>query len=132
VTEATPARRWADGYRRAWEALDAEAAAALYAEDVVARSSPFREADLGREALLEYTRRVFAEESGHEVWFGEPFGEGDRAAVEWWATFVEDGREVTLAGCTMLHFGPDGLVTVSRDYWHEDDGRRLPPDGWGR
>jgi len=54
----TPARRWAEGYRRAWEALDAEAAAALYAEDVVARSSPFREADLGRPAVLDYTRRV--------------------------------------------------------------------------
>jgi hypothetical protein len=128
----TLARRWAEGYRRAWEALDAEAAAALYAEDVVARSSPLREADLGRVAVLEYTRRVFAEESAHEVWFGDPFGKGDRAAVEWWATYVEDGREVTLAGCTMLRFGPDGLVTFSRDYWHEEEGRRPPPAGWGR
>lgn len=127
----TPARRWAEGYRRAWEALDAESVAALCSEDVVARSSPFREPDRGRAAVLEYTRRVFAEESAHEVWFGEPFGEGDRAAVEWWATFVEEERKVTLAGCTMLRFRPDGLVTVSRDYWHEKEGRRPPPEGWG-
>jgi len=32
----------------------------------------------------------------------------------------------------MLRFGPDGLVTVSRDYWHEEEGRRPPLEGWGR
>jgi ketosteroid isomerase-like protein len=125
-------RRWADGYAQAWRALDAEAAAALYAEDVVARTAPLRPPARGRKAVLDYTRRVFAEESEHEVWFGEPVEAGDRAAVEWWATYLEDGREVTLSGCSMLRFGPDGLVLESRDYWHEEEGRRPPPAGWGR
>jgi hypothetical protein len=129
---STPARRWAEGYARAWRALDAEAAAALYDEDVEVRTAPLREPARGRAAVLDYTRRVFGEESEHEVWFGEAIGAGDRAAVEWWATYLEDGREVTLSGCSMLRFGSDGLVVESRDYWHEEEGRRPPPAGWGR
>jgi len=128
----TPARRWVEGYRRAWEALDAEAAAALYAEDAVDYSAPFRPPNLGREGVLAYTRQAFGSEAEHEIWFGEPLEAGDRAAAEWWATMLEDGREVTLAGCTMLRFGPDGLVAESGNYWHLEDGRRPPPEGWGR
>jgi ketosteroid isomerase-like protein len=129
---SSEAKRWAEGYARAWRALDPEAAAALYAEDVVVRTAPFREPVLGRAAVLEYTRRVLGEESEHEVWFGEAVEEGDRAAVEWWATYLEDGREVTLSGCSLLRFAADGLVVESRDYWHEEEGRRPPPAGWGR
>lgn len=128
----TPARRWAEAYQRAWAALDAEAAAALYAEDAVDYSAPFRPPNVGREGVLAYTRQAFGSEEEQEVWFGEPFEAGDRAAVEWWATMLEDGRQVTLAGCTMLRFRPDGLVAESRNYWHMEDGRRLPPKGWGR
>jgi hypothetical protein len=124
--------RWAERYARAWRAFDAEAAAALYAAEAVVRTAPLRDATRGRAAVLEYTRRVFGEESEHEVWFGEPVEEGDRAAVEWWATYLEDEREVTLSGCSMIRFGPDGLVVESRDYWHEEEGRRPPPAGWGR
>ena len=129
---STPGKAWAEGYERAWRALDPEAAAALYADDAIDSVAPFRPPNRGRGEVLEYTRRVFGEESQHEVWFGEPIGDGDRAAVEWWATYVEEGREVTLAGCTMIRFGEDGLVAEARNYWHEEEGRRPPPAGWGR
>lgn len=122
-------KRWADGYEAAWEAGDADAAAALYADDCVFRSAPFREP----EAPLEYTRRVFPEARVDGARFGEPVEEEDRASVEWWATLVlEDGEEQTLAGCSMLRFGTDGLVVEARDYWHLEPGRREPPPGWGR
>jgi hypothetical protein len=123
------ARRWADGYKVAWEADDPEAAGALYAPDCVFRSAPFREA----EPPLEYARRVFPEAHADAVWFGEPVEEGDRGAVEWWAILVTpDGEEETLAGCSMLRFDDEGLVVESRDYWHLEPGRREPPSGWGR
>ncbi len=122
-------KRWADSYEANWEAGDADAAAALYADGCVFRSAPFREP----EAPLEYTRRVFPEARAEDVRFGEPVGEGDRASVEWWATLVlEDGEEQTLAGCSMLRFGDDGLVVEARDYWHLEPGRQEPPPGWGR
>jgi len=37
------ARRWADGYKAAWEAGDADTAAGLYREDCEFRSAPFRD-----------------------------------------------------------------------------------------
>ena len=64
--------------------------------------------------------------------FGEPVEEGDRAAVEWWATLVlPDGEEQALAGCSVLRFDEQGLVVEARDYWHLEPGRREPPAGWG-
>jgi len=123
------ARRWAEGYQRAWEADDPDAAASLYTPDCVFRSAPFRDP----EPPAEYTRRVFPEASATGVHFGEPVEEGDRAAVEWWATLVTpDGGEQALAGCSLLRFDDEGLVLESRDYWHLEPGRREPPSGWGR
>ena len=121
--------RWAEGYKRAWEADEPDAAAALYRPDCVFRSAPFREP----EPPIEYTRRVFPEARAENVHFGEPVEEGDRASVEWWATLVaRDGQEQALAGCSMLRFDDEGFVVESRDYWHMEPGRRDPPDGWGR
>ena len=53
----TAAERWAEAYERAWRAGDGEAAAALYAEDCVFRSHPFRELEDARA----YMRRVVPE-----------------------------------------------------------------------
>jgi hypothetical protein len=122
-------KRWAEGYKRAWEADEPDAAAALYRPDCVFRSAPFREP----EPPIEYTRRVFPEARAEDVHFGEPVEEGDRASVEWWATLVTpDGHQQALAGCSMLRFDDQGFVVESRDYWHMKPGRRDPPDGWGR
>ncbi|HKD34722.1 MAG TPA: nuclear transport factor 2 family protein [Gaiellaceae bacterium] len=121
-------KRWADGYKLAWENGDPDAAAALYRPDCVFRSAPFREP----EPPIDYTRRVFPEARAEDVHFGEPVEEGDRAAVEWWAVLVTpDGEAETLAGCSMLRFDDEGLVTESRDYWNMQPGRRDPPQGWG-
>jgi ketosteroid isomerase-like protein len=121
--------RWAEGYRVAWEAGDPDAAAALYAPDCVFRSAPLREP----EPPVEYTRRVYPEARAEDVRFGEPIEDGDRAAVEWWATLVlTSGEQHTIAGCSVLRFGADGLVVESRDYWHMGPGRRAPSSGWGR
>ncbi|HEX3266578.1 MAG TPA: nuclear transport factor 2 family protein [Gaiellaceae bacterium] len=122
-------KHWAEGYKRAWEADEPDAAAALYRSDCVFRSAPFREP----EPPIEYTRRVFPEARAEGVHFGEPVEEGNRASVEWWATLITpDGDEQALAGCSMLRFDDAGLVVESRDYWHMEPGRREPPKGWGR
>ncbi|MGH3092259.1 MAG: nuclear transport factor 2 family protein, partial [Gaiellaceae bacterium] len=95
-------------------------------------SAPFRAPNVGREGVLAYVRWAFSSETEQQVWFGEPLEQGDRALVEWWTTRLDEGRQSTLAGCTVLRFGPDGLVTEARNYWHEEDGRRSRPEGWGR
>src|SRR5947207_12753966 len=105
-------KRWAEGYQRAWDADDPDAAAALYRPDCVFRSAPFREP----EPPIEYTRRVFPEAKAEDVRFGEPVEDGDRGAVEWWATLVTpDGTEPAIAGCSGLRFDGEGLVAEARD-----------------
>jgi SnoaL-like domain len=116
----TAARRWAETWARAWPAKDVEAIAALYAPDADFRSHPFREPEDARE----YVRRVFAEEEGKaECGFGEPLVDADRAAVEYRAVLVYEGKETTLAGTTLLRFRADGLVVEHRDYWALEQGR---------
>ncbi len=126
----TAARRWAQTWTRAWPAHDVEAIASLYAEDAVYRALAFREPDLGVAGVRRYLSENFGVEDDVECWFGEPVAAGDRAAVEWWATWVEDGQRLTLAGTTLLRFRADGQILDHRDYWNEAERRELPFEGW--
>ena len=126
------ARAWAAGWERAWWARDADAVAALYAEDCVFRSHPFRNPHLGRAGARDYASWAFAEEeSVRDVRFGTPIANGDRAAVEYWAVVVEDGAPVTIAGIAVIRFDAAGLVAEQHDYWAQEPSARTPWEGWG-
>ena len=126
------ARRWADTWKSAWEAKDTELIVALYGVDVVFSTQPFRTPHLRRAGVREYVSQAFAEEDEPRVWVGDPVVDGNRAAIEWWAAVTENGVETTLAGTSVLRFDDDGLVVEQRDTWNQADGRREPPDSWGR
>ena len=120
------ARRWRDAWAEAWPRRDVDAIAVLYRSGAAYRSHPLRDASTPRA----YLERVFAEEEAIDCRFGDPLVAGDRAAVEWWASYREAGEDVTLAGTTVLRFGPDGLVSEHVDYWVEGSGRTPPFPGW--
>ena len=124
------ARRWAETWNRSWPARDVEAIAALYAEDALYRALVFREPDRGVEGVRRYLRENFAVEHEIECRFGEPIATGDRAAVEWWATWVEDGQRLTLASATILRFDAEGLVVDHRDYWNQVEHKEPPFERW--
>jgi hypothetical protein len=128
------ASRWAATWTAAWRAHDVDAITALYADDSVHRSAPFRPPHRGRQAVAEYVAWAFADEQRvDEVRFGTPVVQGDRACVEYWAMFLDQsGAAFTLAGCAMARFDADGLVTEASDYWHLQPGHNLPPPGWGQ
>jgi ketosteroid isomerase-like protein len=128
---AAAARRWAETWQSAWEAQDVGAVVALYAEDTVFSSQPFRTPFRGAAGVREYVAHAFAEEEDVRAWFGEPVVQGERAAVEWWASMRENGRDVTFAGTSVLRFDGEGLVVEQRDTWNETEGH-APPPGWGR
>ncbi len=126
---AAAARAWIDAWDRAWRGLDADLLEPIYTSDAVHRSHPFREP----EHPLQYARWALAEEEGNpEVWMGEPLIVGDRAAVEWWAVVIENGKETSLAGTSWLHFTSDGRVDEQHDYWGQAPGRTPPWEAWGR
>ena len=122
------ARRWVDGWSKAWPAADADAVAELYAEDAQFRSQPFRELQSPRD----YAEWAFSEQDEAECSFGEPFVVGDRAFVEYWGVVRYQGRDETIAGIAVIRFRPDGLVAEQHDYWNAQEGRVDPPEGWGR
>jgi hypothetical protein len=128
-TEAA-ARRWAETWQRAWPERDADAIVALYAAMVPYRALAFREPDQGLAGVRGYLEREFGVEQEIECRFGEPIVGGDRAAVEWWASWVEDGVPLTLAGATVLRFDAGGLVIDHRDYWNQVERREPPYPGW--
>jgi ketosteroid isomerase-like protein len=126
------AGRWAATWTAAWQAHDVEAVVALYAEECVHRSAPFRRSHRGRQAVRDYVTGAFADEQRiDDVRFGTPVVQGDRACVEYWTRFRDQrGAAMTLAGCAMAQFDADGLITEARDYWHLQEGHQSPPD-WG-
>lgn len=122
------AERWAKEWALGWREHDARRIAALYADDALFRSAPFRDLDDPRR----YAGWAFADEDAVECRFGEPIVAGDRAIVEYWAVVTSGGNHETLAGIALLRFGPDGRVVGQRDYWHMEEGRREPFEEWGR
>jgi ketosteroid isomerase-like protein len=124
------ARRWRDTWERAWPAKDVEAIVALYSDEVPYRALVFREPDLGVAGVRRYLEENFGVEQEIECRFGSPVVDGERAAVEWWASWIEDGQPLTLAGSTFLRFDADGLVVDHRDYWNEVPRREPPFPDW--
>jgi len=119
VDTETAARRWIDGWLLGWRALDPQPIVALYADDCLFLSHPFRVPEPPRNYVL----RAFGEEEWAEPWFGQPLVDGDRAAVEWWAFVRENGKDVTLGGTSLLRFREDGQCVEQRDAWAVQDGR---------
>ena len=113
------ARRWAQTWQRGWNELDTDAVVALYSTNATLSSEPFREPYIGREGVRSYVSQVFAEEEAVDARFGEPIAGDGRAAVPWWATLVEDGAPITLAGTSLLRFGDDGLEIEQWDTWNQ-------------
>ena len=89
------------------------------------RSTPFRPPHRGRQAVRDYVTQAFADEQRiDDVRLGTPVVQGDRACVEYWASFLDQhGTAMTLAGCAMAQFDDDGLITEARDHWHLQEGQ---------
>ena len=127
---AEAARRWVETWRRGWPAKDVDSIAALYSPEAVYRALAFREPDRGLGGVRRYLEQNFAAEHELECWFGEPVIQGDRVAVEWWGTWIEEGTRLAMAGATVLRFDTAGLVVDHRDYWNQSDRPERPYSRW--
>ena len=141
-------QRWLDAYAEAWRTRDPEAAAAIFTEDSIYRSHPFRAPHRGQDGVRAYWAKATEDQRGLDLRFGTPVVEGNRVAVEWWAVMRvvlpgegegkgegdgEGEREGigTLPGCLFLTFASDGRCRELREYWHWKDEEVIPPEGWG-
>jgi hypothetical protein len=124
---ADGARRWAQAWKDGWEALDPDPILACYAPGALLSTEPFREPYRGLDGVREYVTRVLGEEEDPRVWITPPIVDGDRAAVSWWASLLEQGANASLAGTSVLRFDDDGLVVEQWDAWSGVGERRDPP-----
>jgi uncharacterized protein YhfF len=128
----TQIARWIERYRRAWETADADEIVDLFTPDAPYRSSVFREPYVGSAAIRGYWQRGAGSQRDVKVRMGRPVLGADRVAVEWWTTMIDpDEGEVTLPGCLLLRFAPDGRCAELWEYWQVKPGRQDPPAGWG-
>ena len=126
------AQRWADTWQRCWVDRVPEPIAALYAPNAEYRTEPFRKPQVGPDGALDYIAANLRTESDMWCHFAAPLVDGDRAAVPWWASYIEDGKRLTLAGTSILRFDPDGLVVDEWDTWNFAEGEVKPHEGWGK
>jgi hypothetical protein len=123
---------WIDRYRRAWETADDGEAVELFTADASYRSSVFREPYIGSDAIRQYWQRGVGTQREVAVRMGRPVITGDRVAAERWTTMIDpDEGEITLPGCLLLRFAPDGRCQDLWEYWQVQPGRQDPADGWG-
>ena len=116
--------------QRSWPRQEVDPIVALYSPLATYRALAFRAADQGIDGVRQYLATNFQAESDITCRFGEPTVSGRRAAVEWWASWIEEGEELTLAGVTVLRFDESGLVVDHRDYWNQVEERSEPYPGW--
>ncbi|MGW3131856.1 nuclear transport factor 2 family protein [Streptomyces sp. NPDC001123] len=121
------AERFVRVWERGWAAHDVDALLALYAEDCVHRSMPFRAPHRGRDELAAYLRWSFEAERVTDVRFSAPLvGPDGVAAAEFRVRSEEGGGAATLAGCVFVRFDAQGLAVEARDYWHTAEGHQEP------
>jgi hypothetical protein len=85
---------------------------------------------LGLAGVRGYLDRELSAEQNIQCWFRAPIVSGDRAAVEWWASWTEEGQELTFAGVTVLRFDEHGKVVEHRDYDNHVERRQPPYAEW--
>lgn len=110
-------------YAEAWERADKELITSLFTEDASYRSSPFREPLRGHAEIRDYCRRRAGAQRETAVRMGAPYVDGDRIAVKWWTTMIDEGQELMLPGCLLLRFACDGRCQDLREYWNLEPGR---------
>jgi ketosteroid isomerase-like protein len=123
--------QWVAHYARAWEGRDPAAAVALFTEDATYRSQPFREPHIGLEGVERYWRDAVTTQNDVRVRFGNPVVDGERVAVEWWTTAMDEGAPSTIAGILLLRFTADGRCSALREHWAIAEGMHEPYSGWG-
>jgi hypothetical protein len=122
---AAASRAWVQAWQRAWPAADPEPLDAVYADDALFYSHPFRPSQSWRA----YAEWAFGDQAEAECRFGEPVVCDDRAAVDWWGVITaKDGSVETVAGTSLLRFGADGRVVEQRDAWAGETGRHELPN----
>jgi ketosteroid isomerase-like protein len=115
-------KSWLEAYGKAWESRNAEAAAALYAEDGTYQVTPFLEPMRGRKAILEYWLGVARTEENIQFEYEILVSNAEMNIARWSASFVivPQGLQTRLDGIFLISLDEDGRCKSLREWWHKE------------
>ena len=128
--DETWAHEWIESFSSAWRDGDTEVYVELFTEDAVCLFDPYGPAVIGRDALREHCRATVMPNPVQELRWGKVLVIGSHVAAEWWATMKHQGKDVTLPGAAIMHFGGGGRCDRLRWYPVVQDGVHEPPAEW--
>ena len=119
--DLTGFKSWLDAYGKAWERRDAEAAAALYAEDGTYQVTPFLEPMRGRKAIFEYWLGVARTEEKVRFEYEILVSNAGTNIARWSASFVivPQGLQTRLDGIFLIALDEQGRCKSLREWWHK-------------
>jgi len=119
--DLTAFRSWLDAYGKAWESRNAEAAAALYADDGTYQVTPFLEPMRGRKAIFEYWSEVARTEENVRFGYEILVSNAEINIARWSASFVivPQGLQTRLDGIFLISMDEQGRCKSLREWWHK-------------
>ena len=113
-------KNWLEAYGTAWESRNPEAAAALFAEDVIYQETPFGEPARGRAGVRTYWAAATTNQRDVRFSFEILSVSRHQGIAQWSAEFMRQhaGARVELDGVFVLRFDEQGLCQSLREWWH--------------
>lgn len=111
---------WLEGYEEAWETLDADKAAALFAEDATYRDNPYADPYRGRAGVHEYWTAVTSDQQDVDFSYEVLSVSANTGIAHWHSelTQASSGARIVLDGIFVLEFTPEGLCQSLEEWWH--------------
>ena len=118
---ATELQAWLESYRQAWETRDADAVAALFADDAAYHETPFGRPAEGKDGVRAYWVQATRHQKDVTFAFDILSVGGDTGIARWRAEFTRVPSEVRvrLDGVFLLEFDADGRCRCLREWWHK-------------
>ena len=119
-------KSWLEAYGKAWENRDAEAAAALYAENGTYQVTPFVEPMRGRKAIFEYWSNVARTEEKIQFEYEVLVASRELNIARWSASLVivPQGLKTKLDGIFVISLDEEGRCKSLREWWHKQQDLR--------
>jgi uncharacterized protein (TIGR02246 family) len=115
---------WLRGYKAAWEARDAAAAAALFAPDAEYYWTPFDPPHKGRAEIAAVWEGALAKQKDVRFEYVVVAVAGARGIAHWHTRLmsVPEGDKVELDGIVIAEFSGPGQCRTFREWWHAGGG----------
>ncbi|OGT85020.1 MAG: hypothetical protein A3H91_16280 [Gammaproteobacteria bacterium RIFCSPLOWO2_02_FULL_61_13] len=119
LTEAA-LTQWLEGYKAAWEARDADNAAALFTPDATYQDEAFTPPHVGTQGIKDYWTRVTTGQRDVKFQYQVLSVKGSTGIAHWSAQFAvaDTPTTIKLDGVFLLEFSADGKCRSLREWWH--------------